>query len=160
MKPLPTKAELHEQFTYDESEGRLYWKKHPSIRHQKFNGTRAGSRHCEGGWTVSGYLHCRLVWAFHHEDPGELEIDHIDGDRSNDRLSNLRVATRQQNQWNVLAKKSGVNLYRNGKYRATIQHKHLGYFDSEAEAITAYETECKKRYGEFSKLKKEPGLDG
>ena len=153
MKPLPTQAELHERFTYNEEEGRLYWKKHPSNKHQKYNGKPAGGRHNEGGWRVGEYLHARLVWAFHYGDPGFMEIDHKDGDRSNDRLSNLRLATRQQNQWNVLAKKSGANLYRNGKYRACIQGEHLGYFETQEEAMAAYQAECKKRYGDFSKLK-------
>jgi hypothetical protein len=33
-------------------------------------------------------------------DPGEMEIDHIDGDPSNNRLANLRLATRSQNMMN------------------------------------------------------------
>ena len=75
-------------------------------------------------------------------------IDHIDGDKTNNNISNLRVVTSQQNSfntrakgisWNKCAKKWGARIYLNRK------KIHLGYFDTEEEAHNAY-LEAKKKY--------------
>jgi len=156
-----------ERFKYDRKVGRLTYKVAPSKNQPQRVGQFAGSRHCEGGWTVSFnnccYLHCRLVWMYvYGKDPGDLEIDHIDGDRSNDRIENLRLATRQQQQWNVPVTKTntsgvkGVSFYkRTGKWRAYIRvnnkHKSLGYFNTCEQAAEAYKQASLALHGEFSK---------
>lgn len=161
FKELPSQSELLEVFTYNEDEGRFYWNKHP--RFKSFSGKIAGSKHCEGGWTITlknqKYLQCRLVWVYlYGEDPRGLEIDHIDGDRSNDRRENLRLATRKQNQRNVgITKRNtsghkGVNYYRNGKWRVTIKQKHVGYYESYEDACDAYRQQSEKLYKEFSNV--------
>jgi hypothetical protein len=43
----------------------------------------------------------RVAWALHNNSWPDLCIDHIDGDRSNNRASNLRVVTAEDNQKNV-----------------------------------------------------------
>ncbi len=51
------------------------------------------------------YLIHRLVWqAFKGEIPEGLEIDHIDGNKSNNRLDNLRLVTHQHNTFNSKCK--------------------------------------------------------
>tara|TARA_B110000285_G_C14523148_1_gene337477 strand:+ start:18 stop:509 length:492 start_codon:yes stop_codon:yes gene_type:complete len=75
-------------------------------------------------------------------------IDHIDGDKTNNNISNLRVVTSQQNSfntrakgisWNKCAKKWMAQIYLNRK------KIHLGYFETEEEARNAY-LEAKKIY--------------
>jgi hypothetical protein len=77
-----------------------------------------------------------------------LSVDHIDGDGSNNRLSNLRVVTNQENQRNAklsCRNKSGtVGVYWNynaGKWRSTIMTSnktiHLGYYTNKDDAIKA-----------------------
>ena len=93
------------------------------------------------------YAH-RLAWLYVY---GRLprEIDHINGNRSDNRLCNLREATHAQNLENISPTPKGANsligasfLARTGKWSAQIQiggrKKHLGYFATEQEAHDAY----------------------
>lgn len=88
------------------------------------------------------YLVHRLVWnAFVGEIPVGFELDHIDRDRTNNALSNLRLVTRQQNKFNSNAKGCSYSKCTK-KWVAYIsinkKHTHLGLFNTEAEAHTAY----------------------
>ena len=47
------------------------------------------------------YLAHRLAWLYTHGEWPDDEIDHADGDRSNSRLSNLRVADFEQQSHNI-----------------------------------------------------------
>lgn len=61
-------------------------------------------RHNAGYYTVcianSKYLAHRLVWALHYGDPGNMTVDHKDTDRTNNRVENLRIATKAQQMYN------------------------------------------------------------
>lgn len=67
-------------------------------------------------------------------------IDHIDGNRSNNELSNLRIVTQQQNNWNQTTAKGYCKI--GNKFRAKIRINkkdiYLGCFDTEEEAKQAY----------------------
>lgn len=71
------------------------------------------------------------------------QVDHIDGNRINNCLSNLRVVTPQQNQWNKTKAKGYYWNKRTQKFKAQIYLNkkliHLGYFNSEDEARAAYQ---------------------
>jgi hypothetical protein len=81
--------------------------------------------------------------------PAGLQIDHIDGDKTNNFLSNLRVVTNQQNQWNQTKAKGYCWHKQNKKWMAYIKlngkNKFLGYYDTESEAHQAY-LDAKKIY--------------
>lgn len=89
------------------------------------------------------YLVHRLIYVMKHgQIPDGMEIDHIDGNRSNNRIENLRLVTSRENSFN-LQKFQGFSFSREkGKFRATIRKdgrtKHLGYFDTPDEARGAY----------------------
>jgi len=88
------------------------------------------------------YVHRLLAQAYLEKYSKDLHIDHIDGDRLNNKLENLRIVTHQQNQWNrTKAKGFSWNKVAE-KWQAQIKvnskDKHLGYFNSEAEAREAY----------------------
>lgn len=74
--------------------------------------------------------------------PDGMQIDHINGNRLDNRKDNLRLVTNQENQWNQ-RKAKGCHWNNNlKKWIATIgvngKLKHLGCFDSEEEARNAY----------------------
>jgi len=101
----------------------------------------------------------RLVWLHVHGEPVP-EIDHIDGDRSNNRIDNLRIATRSQNRANSGTSKNntsgikGVNAHKN-RFHARIMHNgtaiHLGSFKTVEEAAKARREAAERLHGEFTR---------
>ena len=93
------------------------------------------------------YRFHRVVYFIHnpewdiHNSSRDNSIDHIDRDKLNNNIENLRVVTHQQNQWNKDVK--GYCFHKStGKYevkiRADGEHKYLGLFVSENDARDAY----------------------
>ena len=100
----------------------------------------------------------RLVWFLENGYlPGQ--IDHINGNRSDNRIENLRPATNRQNAYNKAAPKKksalprGVGTLRSGKYQARIrdngEHVYLGTFNTPEEAEEAYIAHAKAIHGVF-----------
>lgn len=95
--------------------------------------------------------------------PPDMEVDHVDGDGLNNCKCNLRLCTHSENLYNSKKRKrcsskyKGVSWYaRCRKWRAYIapngRHHHLGYFDSEKDAATAYDNAATKFFGDFAWL--------
>ena len=83
-------------------------------------------------------------------------VDHINGKKTDNRISNLRAATYQENSCNKKGEFTGrgVQPLSNGKFYATIR-KHpltynLGTYDTEREAATAYNIAARQIHGEFA----------
>jgi len=88
-------------------------------------------------------------------------IDHINGDKSDNRLENLRVCTQQQNNFNRkksggTSKYKGVSKVKSGKWVVYIKknrkNNNLGCFECEIEAAKVYDEAAKKKFGEFACL--------
>ena len=99
LKNKLTKELLNELFEY--KNGFLYRRK--SEKGQRYVGKQAGTLRKDGYYSVrvngSLYLAHRLIFLMHHGYLPEM-IDHIDGNPSNNLITNLREATNQQNQFN------------------------------------------------------------
>ena len=99
--------------------------------------------------------------------PEGYEVDHISMDTLDNRSSNLRIVTHQQNQINHSLQRnnssgvSGVDYYtRNEKYRARIkvsqQEIHLGYYDDFEEAVQARNVGMECMFGEYGRYNDVP----
>lgn len=151
----PSKSDLDEWFYYQD--GCLFWKKSTARTNA---GDAAGSLDKDGYVRVrfkgrKVYAH-RLIWIMHTDDHPEL-IDHIDGNKSNNRLTNLRHASKSANAINSGSyrsnKSTGVRgVHKSGnKYAARLwvngTRLYLGYFDTIVEAQAAYEKAVASHFG-------------
>lgn len=98
--------------------------------------------------------------------PPELAVDHINGNPLDNRRSNIRLATEQQNKFNQKqrteshTKYKGVYTRGDGRWSAAItvnQKRHqLGTFGTQYDAAIAYNNAARKLHGEFAKLNELP----
>ena len=153
---------LRELIDYDPETGKMFWRRRD---HKWFNdkqefrrwNTRYAGKECFN-YANAGYMRSkifrkdyaahRVAWAIHHGAWPAGMIDHIDGDRQNNRASNLRVVSPLENSRNIgLSQKNksgyhGVALNpRTRKWIARIcdsgRQIHLGSFDGKAAAVAA-----------------------
>jgi hypothetical protein len=93
--------------------------------------------------------------------PGGLVVDHRDGNGLNNRKSNLRLCTHQENSYNQRPRRGGTSRFRGvcwkktiRKYAAKIQKNekryYLGYFADEIEAAVVYDIKAMELFGEFA----------
>ena len=112
---------------------------------------------------VNGETHKahRLAWLYMTGSWPVAEIDHINGERDDNRWENLREATREENQHNRKLTKNntsgakGVYRYkRTGKWCAQCmvdgKRQHLGYFANLVEANNAVRTFRENYHGAFA----------
>lgn len=113
-------------FSYCRDTGSLFWKiKKPQV----YPGMRAGNKNKEGyvAVRINGKDHRahRIIWVMHNGPiPTGLEIDHIDGNPSNNRIENLRAVTHLENGKNqklrVNNKSGATGVYFNKKTKKWI----------------------------------------
>ena len=143
-----TSKRLKECLDYDEITGIFTWKE--KRRGLKI-GDKAGSI-TDQGYTVIRidsqiYRAHRLVWLWVYDEFPKI-IDHIDGDRSNNALCNLRNVDRKDNQKNMGNNSKNTSGEMNimwyaplNKWHVQIQSSgkriHIGYYHNMADAILA-----------------------
>lgn len=166
---------LRECFDADFETGELRWRERPRRHFLTDGGCTAGNRHAgklagtldhasrlRVTLTVEGkvwaFLAHRIVWALAHARWPSHEIDHRDGNPSNNRLANLREATHQENHQNVGMHKDnasgflGVTRASKNRWSAQIcvrgRKSLIGLFPDRQSAFNAY-LEAKARLHPF-----------
>lgn len=150
-----TSDDLSKLFLYEQNTGRLYWRvSRGSVKVGAEAGTDVQGYLSVGVDGGSYYIH-RLVWLMTHGEICEdMEIDHINGIKSDNRIVNLRLVTKQHNQWNRVKAKGFYKCKQSGKWRAQIALNGrviwLGNFNNKEDAHQAY-LEGKKKYHNATK---------
>lgn len=147
---LISQQELKTRVVYDVEKGEFYWLK---TRIKRYIGQRASYFHPNGYVYLRigkrTYFVHRLAWLYVYGQFPTGELDHIDGDKTNNRVNNLRIVTREENMQNQVSAHSnnstgflGVKRTRSGKFTATVKInkriKHLPTFATAREAHAAY----------------------
>ena len=95
--------------------------------------------------------------------PKGMEVDHINGNKLDNRKENLRICTHSENMKNTKIKRvnntsgyKGVSKHRN-KWVTMISNtlgdtEYVGIFQNKIDAAHAYDIEAKKRFGKFARL--------
>lgn len=147
---------LRRELEYNPETGRFWWKGEPGTISNGYRYIRVNQHMM---------LAHRIAWLMYYgvEPPGM--VDHINGDRQDNRIENLRIATHSQNaanakrhSRNTSGLKGASKVLKNGKWTGrwqasiTYQNKqmNLGYFDTKEEAHAVYLDAAKKFQGEFA----------
>ena len=147
-----TQDRLKELLNFNENSGLFTWNVRRCGRAEK--GAIAGSTNAIGYIQIQvdgkNYLAHRLAWLYIHGVFPTSDIDHINGNRADNRLANLREATRSENKqnqrnancnnssgtfgatWHKQTKKWKAQIMLNGK------NYHIGLYDTKEEAHMAY----------------------
>ena len=158
-----TQQFLHELFEY--REGHLFWK--VDRRGNKLIGKQASRLKKSNGYqevTINKkkyYAHRVIFMMFNGRWPEQ--IDHINSDRSNNLLSNLREASNAQNNRNTKLRSTNKSGYkgvywnkknRNFVARITVNYKdiHLGCFKTVEEAHESYKKAASELHGDFARF--------
>lgn len=135
-----TPERLREIFSYDQETG---------VFIRKSRGTRAFKAISSTGYLVGSaggkmYQAHRVAFAIGHGRWPLYQIDHINGNKLDNRLTNLREVTAAENRRNMrrsarnTSGRSGVSFYsRDQRWRVTIGCLHVGLFDTLDEACAA-----------------------
>lgn len=150
--PSLTAERLRELLDYDPETGGFTRKiqTHP----RWVVGSKSGAQHASGVWQIwaDGHLYKghRLAWLHFYGVWPDHEVDHINGDNTDNRIVNLRDVTSEVNKHNQRRGHSGSSSKLLGVSWSTAKHKwlssivvrrrfiHLGYFDSEDVAHQVY----------------------
>lgn len=143
-----TRDELCKWFTYNPETGQFFnvraWGARPAGREAQ--GSIAGNGYVQLPVAGRPYVAHRLAWLYVHNDWPEQQLDHINRNKADNRIANLRAVTRSENQLNRNRNRNntsgctGVHA-RKGRFIATVKLqgrvRHLGAYDTFAEARAA-----------------------
>lgn len=169
-KALPSPEVLRQRLDYSPETGCLLWKAWsgaPKSWNSRYPGTAALNYRMKNGYLQGALCNVlttahRVIWAMQTGSWPQGDIDHINGDRADNRWDNLREATRSQNNknrrpiagrsspylgvsWSKVAKKWDARI------QTDIGQVCLGHFASELEAARAYDAAARKHHGEFAR---------
>lgn len=176
---LPCPTVLRQLLRYEPETGILYWLprsefwfsgKNPSTSAKKFNTRRANKRAFTAigadGYFVGRVFDIslrahRVAWAIYYGEWPNKDIDHINRNPLDNRIENLREASRSENLANSIRKHGKTSKHRGvrksfGKWEARISQNNksitLGRFEFERDAAEAYNKAAKKLWGECAIL--------
>ena len=148
--------ELRARVSYDPESGQFTWLHSEKCRpswNSRFVGKKALCAPHSNGYLFGAianqklFAH-RVAWALHHGQWPDGEVDHVNHDKTDNRISNLRVVQRTQNAMNLSKSKRNVSgvtgVFKHsqtGRWQAQIRvgrtSIHLGSFESFDDAVAA-----------------------
>lgn len=166
MTDVPSFQLIQTLLDYSPSTGVFIWKDRgrgvPFKR--SIIGKEAGSAHSSGYWSISvngtKYLAHHLAWLYSYKSWPTSFIDHINLNKRDNRIENLRLASPAQNSANASLRIDNTSGYRGvtfeprrKKWIAILGHegkrKQLGSFSTPEEAAAAYARGAATAFGEF-----------
>lgn len=134
-------------------------------------GSKTGQASDSGGYLHVGidggcYRNQRLAWFYVNGEWPETHVDHINGNKLDNRIANLRIATRSQNCMNSKRRIDGKSKYRgvsihkqSGRWSVKFRGRYIGLCHSEEEGHQLYLAEMAKFEAAFP-LPRHPSHEG
>jgi hypothetical protein len=162
------KETLRLALRYDPATGKIYWRDdwYPASRTTDEVGWIEHPEYPSGGYLRfhhrgQMFMGHRVIWFLHYGEWPPQEIDHIDGDSTNNRIENLRLSDRTQNNQNKRPYKNnktgykGVSITKKGNYLSQIakdkKNYWLGEYNCPIEAARAYDRKAIDLHGQYAK---------
>lgn len=152
---------LMEVLAYDQDAGVFRWK---VARGKRLAGDVAGTESTKGYWQIKVFQKVieahRLAWFFVHGVWPSHEVDHINCNKKDNRICNLRPANRSQNcanshrrPWNQTGFKGVTRQGKKFSAQITLNTKvyHLGVFETAEDAHAAYVSAATAAHGDFAR---------
>jgi hypothetical protein len=160
----PTPERLNREFSFNAETGIVTRK---TAAANQLVGKTVGSSNSHG-YLYAQIDYCkfrlhRAIWAMVHGSWPTEEIDHINGNRKDNRLANLRHVSRQQNATNLGIRSNNKSGHKGvswnkcrKKWMASIsiagKSKNLGGYKHLVDAVAAYKHASQILHGEFARI--------
>jgi hypothetical protein len=181
-KDLPSPETLRQLLRYDPDTGKMFWlhrglelfssnKISAQSGSNRWNAAYAGREagtYSNKGYKIIGVLRShyslhRVAWAMHYGAWPDGHLDHANGARDDNRIENLRQASRSQNNQNVRSQAASSSVFKGvtwdksrKKWAAGIKkdfvRHNLGRFSCEVQAAKAHDEAAVRLYGAYAKL--------
>lgn len=163
-KPLPPLELLAPILAYDPTSGIIKWRRSLTRRVQAgaVAGTITGAGYICIAIEGEKYQAHRIAWKLVNGADPEGDIDHINGDRRDNRQVNLRLATPAQNSANTAKQRNNITGYKGvgslpqspNRWQAQIRvrgkTKYLGIYASPELAHEAYMKAAREAHGDYA----------
>ena len=161
---LPSQDRIRQLLDYDPDTGFFTWK--IFRRWSAPVGGKAGHLNSKGYMKITidsiEYQAHRIAWKYMTGEDPIYQIDHIDGVKLNNRFSNLRQATNEENQKNIGKQKNNTSGQKGVTYtkkkkkwmaRIGVKYKRIfiGEFEKFEDAVSAYKVAAKKYHGDYAR---------
>ena len=157
-----SRARLRRYLSYNPKTGKFTWlvRNSPRVKIGDTAGSPAPGWYTRINIDTNSYLAHRLAFVYMTGRCPKY-VDHIDGNKANNKWSNLREATITQNAWNSKSHGDSTSRFKgvswnkvDKKWRAQISidghNTFLGLFVDARDAAKAYQDAARKHHGEFS----------
>jgi hypothetical protein len=159
-----TQSDVKAKLNYDESTGLFTWinSDSPLVKNGSVAGNVNRNGYCYIGLYREVYRAHRLAWLYVTGKNPTRQIDHINGNKSDNRFANLREASNLKNTRNRNLNSNNKSGYRGVSWAAHAnkwvahvmakgKRKKLGYYKTALSASKAFQAYAKKNHGEFYK---------
>jgi hypothetical protein len=154
-----TAENLRERLHYNPETGLFTWLKPPKCTWISKTAGSTKDRYVRIFLYGESHHAHRLAWLYVYGEWPKKDIDHINRDGRDNRMANLRLASRSENLGNTTARKNNTTGFKGvcrhqSRFRAMIKKdgvlQHLGVFDTPQQAHAAYREAARELFGLFA----------